>query len=169
MKSTDRGFSIEWLLGTVASLLVLLINPEQPGWRMAILVLAGALLLSAVRKTRWANQTSQILTLIPNGEMSPDDAGVFWRKLQGYAVVILCIVIFGVVTWPSKQIVSSGDAVLLSGPVTSQIEFHPTTQHGILPNTSVSGSGVEKKPGQVIGNQANRPPLPPSAPTVRVN
>lgn len=166
MKSTDRGFSIEGLIGTALTLLALLINPDDPGWRIVILVSAGLLFLNAVRKSQWAERTSPILTL--NGESFPDDTESFLRKLSAYTFVILGITIFGFVTWPSKQFALPGDAVVLSGPVTSQIQFHPTPK-GILPNVPDVQPGTDMKVpiGHAIGAPGKdvKPMVPPSPPT----
>jgi hypothetical protein len=167
MKSTDRGFSIESLVGTALTLLILLINPEEPRWRIIILVSASLAFLIAVGKSQWARRTSPILTL--NGEFFPDDDDSFLRKLPAYTFVLLAITIFGFATWPSKDFGVPGDAVILTGPVTSPIQYHPTPK-GILPNEPGVQPGAEIK-GPVAGvigapvKTVKPPALHPAAPT----
>jgi hypothetical protein len=107
MKSTERGVSIEWLLGMALTLVVLLVDPEKPGWRILILVAIAVLFVDAVRKSQWMKRGSPILTL--TGEFFPDDGESFSRKLSGYALVLLGIAIFGFVTWPTRYSVAPGD------------------------------------------------------------
>jgi hypothetical protein len=171
MDATNQGLSVEWLLGTGLTLLVLLINPEQAGWRIGILATAGLVFLNAVRKSQWAQRTNLIITL--NGESFAEDGDTFLRKLTAYAFVVLGIAVLGLVTWPSRSIVGTGDEVIFTGPETSQIQYHPTP-NGILTNEPNVQSGAEKKQttGRVLGTPGKdvKPPVarpsPPRSLTV---
>lgn len=150
MNSTDRGFSIDWLLGTALTLLILLINPDESGWRMILLVSAGLLFLIAVGKGQWVKRTDPILTL--TGAAVADDGDTFSRRLRAYAFVIVGITVFGFVTWPSKPIGLSGDVVLLPGMDTPQIQFHPTPKAipPIVPGVQ-PGTEMKEPIGRAIG------------------
>jgi hypothetical protein len=150
MNTTDRGFSIDWLFATALAILLLLINPEQLVWRIILLAAAGLLLLNVVRKSEWVRRSNPILTL--TGESFVDDDDTFRRKVKGYGLVTVGMLVFSFVTWPSKPIGYSGDVVVLPGSVTSQIEYHPTTK-GILPNVPGVQPGAETNEpiGRVIG------------------
>src|ERR1019366_1257648 len=117
MDSKEHGFSIQGSIETAVALSLLLINPEQPFWRIVILLSMGLLLLDAVRKSQWVKRTSPILTL--TGESFADDDDTVSRKLKAYASVILGIAILGFVTWTPKPIDVPGDGGLFYSPAES--------------------------------------------------
>jgi hypothetical protein len=142
MDSKDQGFSIEASITTSAAFLLLLIQPEQPAWRIIILTTSGLLLLNVVRKSRWAKRTNPILTL--KDEPYADDDDTFLRKIPACTLVILGIVAFGVLTWPPKPIDIPGDGVLFYSPAETQLHYHPTP-NGILPSKPDAKLGSETK------------------------
>jgi hypothetical protein len=150
MDSKDQQFSIEGLIGIVLALAVPLIDPEQPGWRIAILVASGLILLHVVGKSQWVKRSTPILTL--KGEFFADDDDTFMRKIRAYGLVVIGITAFGFVSWPSKDVGVFGNVVVLIGPAASQIQYVPTLK-GILPNKSDVQTGAETKSsaGGVLG------------------
>ena len=160
------GFSSEWLVGTALTLLILLINPEEPAWRIFILASAALAFLIAVGKRQWARRTSLILTL--TGESFADDDDSFLRKLPAYTFVLLATTVFGFATWPLKDFGVRGDVVLLSGSVTPPIQYHPAPK-GILPNEPgvQPGSEIKGPVRRAVGTPAKdvKPPkLNPAPP-----
>jgi hypothetical protein len=166
MNSPDQGFSIEGSITTAVGLLLLLIRPEQPVWRIVLLALAGSLFLNVVRKSQWAKRSNPILTL--TGESFADDDDTFMRKLRAYALIIFVIAAFGFVTWPENPTAIPGDGVLFYSSATSQIQFQ--TPKGILPNKPDAQPGTETKQatGPILGapvkgvKLATHPPAPPT-------
>jgi hypothetical protein len=164
MNTTDQGFSKEGLMGIALAILLLLINPEELVWRIILLATAGLLLLNVVRKSEWVSRSNPILTL--SGESFADDDDPFWRKVKGYGLVTLGMLVFTFVTWPSKPVGFSGDVVILPGTATPQIQFHPTPK-GILPDAPEVQPGPEKK--QATGRAAGVPVQNVKPPAARPN
>lgn len=166
MDLKEQGFSVEASITTAVALLLLLISPEQPVWRIVILAASALLLLNVVRKSRWVKRSNPILTL--TGESFADDDDTVSRKLGAYASVVLVIAVFGIITWPQKPIGIPGDAVLFYGPAESQHRYSPTPK-GILPNKPDVrvGSDTKQAAGPVLGAPANgaRPSVRPAAPS----
>ena|ERR1019366_1861722 len=165
MDSKEQGFSIQGSIETAVALSLLLINPEQPFWRIVILLSMALLLLDAVRKSQWVKRTSPILTL--TGESFADDGDTVSRKLKAYAFVILGIAVFGFITWSPKPIEIPGDGVLFYSPTESKLQYSPTPK-GILPNKpDANVSEMKQAAGPILGAPAKgaRPSIRPSAPS----
>jgi hypothetical protein len=167
MNSTDQGFSIEGSITTALGVLLLFARPEQPGWRITLLVFAGLFLLNGVRKSQWAKRTNPIPSI--TGQSYADDDDTFWPKLRAYAFVILGVTVLGFVTWPPKPDTGLDNGVLFYSPDTSQIQFH--TPKGILPNKSDVQPGAEAKGGNkpvelpLNGRDFKPPAIRPAPPT----
>ena len=156
-----------------AAFSLLLINPEQPTWRIVILVGSGLLLLNVVRKSQWVKRSNPILTL--TGESFANDDDTVLRKLKAYVSLVLVIAAFGFITWPDKLIGIPGDGVTFYSSDASQLRYSPTPK-GILPNKPdvIVGSNTKQAAGPILGAPAKgaRPstvlPNPPSSLTITV-
>jgi hypothetical protein len=160
MNSTDRVLSTEALIGICLALVLVLVDPEQPGWRILILASLGLVLLNIVRKN-WGKRKDSILTL--TGEFFSDDEDTFLTKLPGYVAVVLFTAILGFATWPHQSVGFSGDVVVLSGTGTPPIQYNPPSSKGIVPSPPLAqvGANVKKPVGQAgIPGKGTKPPVP---------
>jgi hypothetical protein len=87
------------------ALLLLLIDPQQPFWRIAILLVSTFLLADVVRKTAWIKQGHIELSIVRGVVENP--ASGYWRTVSAIVFVFLGMAIFGLITWPKRQSVTS--------------------------------------------------------------
>jgi hypothetical protein len=120
------------------ALLSILIPPDNPGWRIVILVVGGLLIADAVRKTDWVKERNPVLSLTHG--FIPNESDSFWREVLASVFVAAAITGYGFITWPAKleqmpsrQTESVLVPVPMSGGSGGTHLGGPSTPNGILP------------------------------------
>jgi hypothetical protein len=135
--------SAEFQVSASLALLLLLIEPSSPSWRIAILVIACALLISAIRSSNWVTGRREILTLdliTFKGERNFKDERSLVALLSPYVVVITFVAVFGVVTWPHRVRALTGSDSLSAVISTNALPWPTPTQKGILHPTATTAA-----------------------------
>lgn len=160
--------SAEFQVSVSLALLLLLIEPSNPSWRIAILVTACALLISAIRSSNWVSGRREILTLdltTFKGEQSFKEERSLVSLLSPYVVVITFVAVFGVVTWPHRARAVTGSDSVSAVFSTNALPWPTPTQKGILPPTVAIGGQPGTGPTTPTNPPEKLKPQPAQPPT----
>jgi hypothetical protein len=134
------------------ALLSLLIPPNSPWWRIAILVAGGVLIADAVRKTEWVKAKTPVLSLIDG--FIPNESESFWRKVLVFMLVAVVISVYGISIWPLSINSQAPAQVVYIAPATYPGEDRPSVSSGILPADHVT----KTPPTEATSKNLPKPP-----------
>ena len=126
----SRDARIGLLVGTIAAVFVPLLDPADPAWRIALLVILGGCLIWVVTELDWVRPGSIILSLTKEETSAPELN--FYRLGIGILISVISVGTFGLVTWPRRPSAAEETSKISIPVPESSGAGGPSTSHGIL-------------------------------------
>src|ERR1700692_1353058 len=93
-------FSIEWKVGLGLTIVFLLMDPNNVGWRITLLAVACLLFMDAARNSVWAKGKVDNLSLTAG--ITSHESPSLLRSALLCCLIICIVVVFGFITWPIR-------------------------------------------------------------------
>jgi len=154
----SKQAKISLLAGLIVALVLVIIDPKQPLWRVVILGAIAVCLVIFAKELGWVNQRQLQLSITQGACVSETRSSV---RLAIVILVFCCIVaLFGIVTWPRKvhqlamiPLIPAGLPPSKTGVVTTNLNPKLPVALAVAPSTA---RAIPPKP-------KHRPRVAPSA------